>query len=74
MTDYIIEDGLPMPGRPAAKLTRALRRLEIGQSVYVTDLNRNSISSRVDCVRKASGKKFTVRKMDSDGYRIWRLT
>lgn len=68
-----IEDGIPAPKPITRGLTDILRKLEIGQSVFVPGGRPETISSIVIQVRKGSStKRFTSRTVDG-GCRIWRI-
>lgn len=76
---FNIEHGLPIPQPGTAKtgLTDALKRMDIGDSIFMPMevTNRNRLSSRFAefaRTKAGAGKRFTQRKL-LDGYRIWRI-
>lgn len=69
---FVIEKGIPIPGKhPNEGLARALRAMEVGDSVAV-DLDTKSVSANVYYVAKATNRRFVTRK-ESDYRRIWRI-
>ena len=78
---YKIENDIP---RPAARirgsqqpLIDALAALDVGQSFFVAAEACKSPAAYVARVQKASGAKFTCRKVEEKGkagHRIWRFS
>lgn len=76
---YVIESGVPIPppmkppgtrGRPQSELTLVLDRMEVGQSVLLTD---------ADDYTKVRGRFVTMKprhfvsRKSRAGWRIWRV-
>ena len=72
---YKIEDDVPMPTRvgEGTGLSATLRKMGVGQSVFVEGKTAASLSAIVTHVGRPAGIKFTVRKVGG-GYRIWRIS
>ena len=74
---FIIEDNIPVT--PSLRIRGGiygfLERMEIGQSVFLgTDpaMFRN-ISAKASYYGKRHNKVFAIRKLDTGGWRIWRV-
>ena len=66
---YDIESGVPVPvGRSVL-----LKSLEVGDSVLFPLSKRSSIQQAAWYLRKTQGKTFTVKKMDDNNARVWRV-
>ena len=82
MTDYIIEDGVPIPpkgggaGRPYGGLSDVIRQLQCGQSLWVPKGMKGVSSLACAICRRGFDAKFTIRTETRDGVkgtRIWRI-
>jgi hypothetical protein len=81
MTTYTIEQGIPIPpkahghdGRPRGPrnpLTQTLEVLEPGQSVLMTEEREYKAAEQFK-VRRPE-RKFAIRKVAREGWRIWRV-
>lgn len=73
MTELKIESGIPIPSRKISRrngLTAVLRKLKVGESV----LAPTTSAGAQGCVLLAGLKgRATVRKMDENHVRIWRI-
>ena len=69
MTEYKIEDGIPMPKMRNKGLIPTLRKLQIGQSIFVPGRNATSVSPSFYAARPA---RFCSRQIEG-GVRIWRI-
>jgi hypothetical protein len=77
--DFVIETGIALPppkrGRGSQpnpnSLSGVMRRMEIGESVFVSgrSVQRSSVGSRADRLKP---KKFSVRTVEG-GVRVWRV-
>lgn len=65
-----IEDSVPIPVRKGLPL----KDLEVGQSVVFPRLDRASVQSRASVIKRETGKTFTIKKLDDDTCRIWRVS
>lgn len=70
---YVIEEGIPVSKRygPRTPVTMALEALEPEQSFVITnDTEYIQVRGRLS---KLKPKKFRMRKLGRDGWRIWRV-
>lgn len=70
---YVIEEGIPLPSRygPRTAVTKALEALQPDQSFVISN-EAEYITARGRMSRLAP-KKFRMRKLGRDGWRIWRV-
>lgn len=69
-TTFHIENGIPLPEKQQGKWRDIAKALKPGQSVKVeTNDERKAILRRA----KLLSIPLTSRKVDGDGFRIWRL-
>ncbi len=77
--NYAIETGVPIPAfrptdsrpGPRTDLTQALAALEVAQSVLVEDTREHKAA--MNYIERAKPRRFTVRKVAHEGWRIWRI-
>jgi hypothetical protein len=79
-TAYVIERGIPIPrGRggltpshqgPRTAWTQTLDALEVGESVKTAEARE--YNAAVQFAAKVKPKRFAFRKVDREGWRIWR--
>lgn len=79
MSQYTIEDGIPIPpprsspgprrSGPRTELARVLDCLRVGQSVLLNEYRE--YLSAMNFVERARPKAFAFRK--ADGWRVWRI-
>ena len=70
---YVIEDGVPITNRygPRTPVTQALDALLPEQSFVISNESEYiQVRARVG---KLKPKKFSVRKLGRDGWRVWRV-
>ncbi len=76
---YTIERGIPIPadagrrgpGRPPGPLRQALERLEVGESILLTERHDyDNCRSHLNLMRP---KTFIQRKVPHEGWRVWRV-
>lgn len=83
MTDWIVEDGVPIPppdfkgrgGSPDQRRTEigvALRELKVGQSIFSTSIPRQRMTSICSGITYSYAQRYVSRAMDG-GTRIWRV-
>ncbi len=68
---YVIEDNIPIP--PAIHstgITAAVRSLKIGQSVFIPHVKE---TSQFGGIFKHVEGRFTTRKVEGGGVRVWRI-
>jgi hypothetical protein len=76
---FVIEDCVPLPARkwgPGSRkdpnsLSGVLRRLEVGQSIFLAGKKHSSGSGLGSRLSKLKPKKFAQRAVDG-GLRVWR--
>lgn len=76
---YVIEDNIPLPETrkggnykgPKSEWTQAVSMLEPGQSV-LTPLYRE-FKAAEQLVLRYRPKKYAIRKIPSQGWRVWRV-
>lgn len=66
---YTIDTGVPVKDRNTSP---PLMQLEVGQSVLFPLQKRMSVQTTASKIKKETGKKFVIRKMDDDNARVWR--
>jgi hypothetical protein len=73
MTDYQIEDDIPVPeiGR-GRKRRYPFRDMAVSQSFVVADASRSAINAAARRVTRELGWQFTVHKT-RQGFRVWRV-
>lgn len=82
MTDWIIEDAIPIPPKDTARdtavrgspteLSKAFLDMRVGQSLFSRTIDRYTMTNRYSRVSYSYGHHFTSRKMDG-GVRVWRI-
>lgn len=78
MSEFKIEQGVPMPQARGAEMVYPFEKMEVGDSFYVEGKKGATINGAIQAyIRKeiiASGctKKFACRS-DAKGVRIWRI-
>lgn len=73
--NFVVEDGVPMPRssyREPAPLVAALRKLQIGQSIFVPGRTAKNVCHSLESAKRKTDMYFSSRTM-SNGVRIWRL-
>lgn len=78
---YVIENDIPLPKAkkgsggnfvgPQSEWTKALYALEPGQSVLTPFYNEFKSAEQV--ILRQRPKKFAIRKVDGQGWRVWRI-
>lgn len=81
MTEWIIEDGIPIPPKDVSRtvgvkgspteLSQAFLNLKVGQSLFSSSIDRYTLTNRYQRISYSYGHQFTSRKMDG-GTRVWR--
>jgi hypothetical protein len=81
LTPYVIETGIPLPPPmragggnnvgPKTEWTMVLARLEPGQSVLTAD--HGEFKTADAFVSRQRPKRFAIRKINGQGWRVWRL-
>ena len=75
---YVIEDGIPLPivtkgGNffgPQSEWTKAIARLEPGQSVLTTEHREYKAADAF--IARQRPKRYAIRKIAGQGWRVWR--
>lgn len=66
---YQIDSGVPVPGTKAP-----LDQLKVGESFVIPIDRRRSVATVASRMKHETGKSFTIRKIDDENIRIWRVT
>ena len=66
-----IDSGVPVPEGAGQRFP--VDKLEVGESILFPLVKRKSVSSIANRLKRQTGKKFTVKKMDDKHARIWRV-
>jgi hypothetical protein len=79
MSAIRIDKGVPLPriARGLNPVSEALTKTGITDSIFVTGPLISILSNSVSVVQRATGFKFTTRKVTEagvDGIRIWRIS
>ena len=68
----VVEAGVPVPKVRDRKRFLILDSLEVGQSAFLRDIMRSSVSPALEYREGRDNKTFTCRK-EGTGVRVWRL-
>ena len=71
MTAMIIETGIPCPPRGNSPVVAAMRSMDVGQSFLITEAFEYGRARGSWAMLKP--KKFAIRKVPHEGWRVWRL-
>lgn len=79
MTTYTIEDGVPLPPSdkggnwtgPKTEVNRVLETLDLQQSVLIDDYR--DFKSAGAFAGRHRAKRFAIRKIAGQGWRVWRV-
>jgi hypothetical protein len=66
-----IDPAIPLPSRVRTPIGQAMRALEVGESFMVTD-EADYIKARARWSDYLP-RKFAMRKVPSEGWRVWRV-
>lgn len=67
---YQIESDVPIPDEPGSV---PLDELDQGDSIAFPLEQRPTVQSRASKLKSQTGKEFTIRKLDEDTARVWRV-
>ena len=67
--NYTVDTGVPIPESKGVPL----RTLKVGESVVFPLSRRNSIQSMVAVLKKTTGREYTVKKINGEEARVWRV-
>ena len=78
MNEIKIESGIPIPGdkSKAKGLTAAIRKMQVGDSIFLEGLQPSHLSGRIQFAKLETGYKLisrTVTENGIKGVRIWRI-
>ena len=69
-----IDKGVPLPQERKSITDKVpFTKLEVGESIEFDGELRTSTASRASSWGKKEGKRFTIRHIDGNKYRIWRI-
>lgn len=60
---------VPIPVR----IEYPLDKMEVGESFTFPEERRNTMQSRVSILKKRNGKHFTIKKVEDNQCRLWRV-
>lgn len=72
---YIVEDNVEIPDVADTIREYALPPLsvlDVGESVMFPMELRKSVQTTASRIKKANGREFVVRKVDTENVRVWR--
>lgn len=70
---YQIDKTVPVPSeRKHGDISATLRMLKVGESFKFAVEDRNRVATHSWIIKKQSGRKFCVRKIDATTARVWR--
>lgn len=68
-----VESGIPIPAKnPGRNPLMPFDQLDVGQSFLREGAKETSLRSSKNYWEKKLGKKFTIRKVSENSFRIWR--
>lgn len=67
-----VDKNVPVPTDRAAYGEIPIKDLEVGESIVFPATRRSGVQSNASRVKKATGKEFTIRKVNPTDCRIWR--
>lgn len=79
MTEYKIETNVPLPPKASGRRVKGggikglLTSMNVGDSIFLPGRTHAYASGTCTNAQKASGFKYTARKVDG-GLRIWRVS
>lgn len=65
-----IDTGVPIPDRASYPI----RKLKVGESFLFPANKRSSVQSLASKVKAETGNDYTIKKMDGDTCRLWRIS
>ena len=71
-TELKIEKDIPMPEPRAWGVTAALRKMDVGDSIFFRGRKTNRVTNITSLLAKKTGLMFTTRMVDG-GTRVWRI-
>ena len=71
-TELEIKKGIPMPEPRARGITAALRKMDVGDSIFLRGRKTNRVTNITSLLAKKTGFTFTTRTVDG-GTRVWRI-
>lgn len=72
MSEFVIEDGIEMPGKPGRPAKYPWREMLPGQSFFIPGSNSRNLYRSASAASKQNSCKFACRRVDG-GMRIWRV-
>lgn len=65
-----VDKGIPIPPRQRSKWADLLKKMAVGDSFMVQSCGERDCALRANCCKH--GIKVVSRKINGEGYRIWR--
>ena len=72
MDEIKIEKDVPMPEFRASGVTAALRRMDVGDSIFLRGKKSSNVTSLAAILTKKTERKFATRTVEG-GIRVWRI-
>jgi hypothetical protein len=72
MTEFIIEKNIPVPAARSGNGSYPFHSMEVGDSFAVVRERKTRVGSAAFAYGKKHGKKFVIRKVSGDLFRLWR--
>jgi hypothetical protein len=72
-TEFVIRDDVPIPPPRAVRRRWPMAGLAVNQSFTAPIGDRDKIQGAINSLRRATGKKFTIRQLDDFTIGIWRV-
>lgn len=69
----LIENDVPLPEERSGYKSIPLSDLDVGESMLFSQAERSKVQSHASRLKKSKGKVFTIRAIDKDKVRVWRL-
>ncbi len=72
---FSIDSGVPVPPERISVFGQyPINKLEVGESILFPRTDRDRVQVSASQLKKRTGKTFTVRVMDSENCRVWRVS
>ena len=71
-TELKIEKDIPAPAPRARGITAALRKMDVGDSIFLRGKKPHDVTTQVTILTKKTERKFVARTVEG-GLRVWRI-
>lgn len=69
---YVIEKGVPLPGKGDAELRDTLKEMDVGDSFLMEGVTARNVGTRLGIIGREIGARFLTRTC-TGGARVWRV-